>query len=293
MALVLIPTTTALVTVPSLLRVYELTHWPIVCLMIAFGVLWGLGMLMIGKSYSEAGVAITNAIALGTASLVGTTVPLLVEYRDRTTPKNVFSIEIATVALAFGIVLCGMAGRARERSTTSFQGNRFNHGIMLATLGGGLTAALNAAVAYGNGIVAEVRSLCPTATMAENAIWPPVLFAGSIPGIIFSLALISKARSVGEFRRPGTKSYWLIVTMMAILWFASVSIYGLEVNRIGNLGPIVGWPVFMSGILMFSFVWSVVTGEWKGTRTRSVVLMLSGLALQAGAIGYLAEISHH
>jgi L-rhamnose-H+ transport protein len=288
-ALILVPLATALITIPSLLRVYELSQGPTLLLMMLFGALWGCGMLMIGKSYSEAGVAITNAVALGTASVVGATIPLFAGYKHRLTSTSVLPIEVAIAVLVGGVILCGLAGGARESQTRSHHAGLLTRGVLLAAVGGALTASLNAAVTYGDNIVAAVRLLDPANTMATNAVWVPVLIAGSIPGIVYTFVLISRSHSLPEFTCPNTKIYWPIVTGMAVLWFASLWIYGLEIPKMGRLGPIIGWPVFMSGILVFSFFWSAFTGEWKGARIKPIALMLSGLLLQAAAMGYLAK----
>jgi L-rhamnose-H+ transport protein len=44
------------------------------------------------------------------------------------------------------------------------------------------------------------------------------------------------------------------------------------------MGPILGWPLFMSIIIISSNVWGFMTGEWKGVSRRPLTLMLVGIS---------------
>jgi L-rhamnose-H+ transport protein len=94
---------------------------------------------------------------------------------------------------------------------------------------------------------------------------------------------------MSDYVKRSTILYWPIILGMAVLWFGSVWIYGIEVSAIGRLGSVVGWPVFMSGVVIFSFLWSVCAGEWKKCGRRPLALMMLGLSLQVGAMVLLAQ----
>jgi len=43
------------------------------------------------------------------------------------------------------------------------------------------------------------------------------------------------------------------------------------------LGPVLGWPLFMSAIILTSNVWGLAVGEWKGASRASLLIMFAGL----------------
>jgi hypothetical protein len=52
------------------------------------------------------------------------------------------------------------------------------------------------------------------------------------------------------------------------------------------LGTIVGWPVFVSSMMIFSTIWGFVTGEWKNSSTQAKRYMLAGLIVLVVASGF-------
>lgn len=71
---------------------------------------------------------------------------------------------------------------------------------------------------------------------------------------------------------------------MGVLWFGSVVLYGWATLRIGSLGTVLGWPLFMVTIVLGSTLWGVVTGEWKKAGSRARVLMGSAVCVLVVAI---------
>jgi L-rhamnose-H+ transport protein len=289
LALIVLPSITAFCSLSSLPGIYMETPRTVFVLMGIFGALWGTGVLMIGKSFPDIGVAVGNAVALGSAAVLGSAVPFLGKHADKIATRSGAWTESGICVLSIGIAVCGFAGRERDRGRTKSDKQSLVRGLMLAGIGGSLTALLNVALAYGDPLLNVVRASNPGNSMAANAIWAPVLFAGGIPGVVYCAVLAIRHESVTDFIKPRTILYWPIISGMAVLWFGSVWIYGIEVSRIGRLGSVVGWPVFMSGVVIFSFLWSVYAGEWKRCGTRPFALMMLGLLLQAGAMVLLVK----
>ena len=65
---------------------------------------------------------------------------------------------------------------------------------------------------------------------------------------------------------------------MGALWFSSIVIYGAAAARMADMGPVLGWPLFMSAIILTSNVWGLAVGEWKDASRRSLITMFTGLA---------------
>ena len=52
---------------------------------------------------------------------------------------------------------------------------------------------------------------------------------------------------------------------------------GMASARMAGMGPILGWPLFMSVIIITSNVWGFMTGEWKGAGSKALAVMLGGI----------------
>ena len=78
---------------------------------------------------------------------------------------------------------------------------------------------------------------------------------------------------------------------MAFLWFVSTLLYGVASVKLGELGPVLGWPFFMSLIVVVASVLGLLTGEWKGTGKTPVRIQLAGVALLVLAVIVLSRAS--
>jgi L-rhamnose-H+ transport protein len=65
---------------------------------------------------------------------------------------------------------------------------------------------------------------------------------------------------------------------MGLLWILSVFVYGAASAQMAVMGPIVGWPLFMSVVIITANVWGLATGEWAGVGRGPRAIMLAGIA---------------
>ena len=94
----------------------------------------------------------------------------------------------------------------------------------------------------------------------------------------------------GRFAGGGTH-HWILAFVMAVFWFGSTLLYGAAAERLGSLGPILGWPLFMSLIVITASLLGIFTGEWKGTGKRPLTTQLAGVAVLVAAVFLLAHAS--
>jgi L-rhamnose-H+ transport protein len=75
-----------------------------------------------------------------------------------------------------------------------------------------------------------------------------------------------------------------LAILMAAMFAFSNSAYGVGAARLGGLGPMVGWPVFMALQVVTGNVLGIITGEWAGASKRTMLLLgLGTIALIAAA----------
>ena len=95
-----------------------------------------------------------------------------------------------------------------------------------------------------------------------NAVWLPLLFAGFIATAAYCALLLTKRGRWRQFWAPRTTFYWGLALIMALCWFGSVELYGIGAAKLGQAGPVLGWPVFLSSSIVTANVWGAATGEW-------------------------------
>ena len=71
----------------------------------------------------------------------------------------------------------------------------------------------------------------------------------------------------------------ILVSMMAALWSGSNFVYGAGAHRMGPLGLVLGWPVFMAAIVLTANAWGAWTGEWHGVGPLAVTWAVAGTLL--------------
>ncbi len=289
-----LPVAMAWAAVPRPIDAYSQISWTSLMRMGLMGLLWGVGVLLLGMSFPLVGVAVGAAVGLGCAAAMGTLLPIL--YAD--TPSLPGStgalLLLGVIIVLLGVGVCGFAGRARERQqgTGVMVAGQSIRGFLFASVGGTLTATLNLALAAGATINATVDQQHPSTPAASIAVWIPVLLAGGIPGVLYTLTLLAKNHSLDLFRVRGTGAYWPLVVVMGVLWLGSIVVYGNGVTKIGTLGLVVGWPVFMSGAVIASAAWGTLFGEWKNSGSTAKVSMAVGIFCLMIAITILAKAGH-
>jgi L-rhamnose-H+ transport protein len=281
-AMLILPWTVAFLTVPHLLASYQATgvrH--ALLLVIAFGGGYGIAAICFGLGVEAIGIALNFAIALGTATVVGSAIPLFWFHSESVFTRQGFVIEAGIAIITLGIVLCGVAGQSKERDqakqVNESQRPPFAKGLAFALIAGAGSAFQNLGLAFGVPLLHRAAELGTPQSLQANVIWAPLLTATFVPYLLFCARLWKKNRSWSLFFAPQTANYWFFGFLMGALWFSSIVGYGAAASRMADLGPVLGWPLFMSAIILTSNVWGFALGEWKGAPRSSLITMFTGL----------------
>lgn len=255
-------------------------------LMFIFGAGFGLAQIFFGLGIAAIGIALNFAIAIGISTALGSLVPLVfLERQTIPTPKGE-TIFLGIGLMLVGIVLSAVAGREKEKEllmaalnepSTGEKKMSFATGLMICILAGLGSPLINFGLAFGKPLLKEAAQSGVSAISQANVIWAPLLAASLVPYLLYCIHLWRKNRSFHLFSTPGTWYYWLFGALMGVLWMGSTAIYGAAQPSLKDMGPILGWPLFMSSIIVTSNIWGFATGEWKGTTRKPKVINLSGL----------------
>lgn len=65
---------------------------------------------------------------------------------------------------------------------------------------------------------------------------------------------------------------------MGLLWMFGMFAYGAGAAWLGELGPVLGWPLFMTVMVLAGNFWGAVTGEWRKAGPYAFTLLQFGNA---------------
>lgn len=292
-ALVLLPVAAALVTIPNLLMVYRAATPQIILEVCGFGAGWGVAQVFFGLAVDMIGITLAFSIVLGTSAAVGSLIPMLSLHREHLNSTAGYAVLGAIVFVLLGVMLCAIAGRMREgpASQSVSSQKRTSQGLLLAILSGLCASFMNFAIAFGTPLVEVARSFGASRLNAINAVWLPLMLAGAVPNVLYCAWLMKRNGSAQRYRVG--HSHWALATIMAIFWFGSTLLYGLAAGQLGSWGPILGWPLFMSLIVITATSLGMFTGEWKDCGPVPIRIQWAGVTVLVLAIFVLAGSSRY
>ena len=280
-SLIVIPWALALMTIGNPGNVYAGLPARDFAAPVLFGAGWGIAQVLFGLSIARLGLALGYAVIIGLGAVLGSLVPLFFQRREVLATSQGFLILTGVGVMAAGIAVSSVAGRRREKTgqegTNPSARSGYAGALLMAIICGLMAPMINFSLAFGQEIAAEAVRQGASAANAAYAVWPVGLAGGFVPNIVYSIYLLSKNRSWGNFRhrRPET---WL-AGLMGVLWMGAVAIYGMATAFLGALGTSVGWALFQIFMIMAANLSGVVTGEWRAAGRRTLNLLWAGLFL--------------
>jgi len=274
------------VTVPHMVAFYQQVGAQQILLLVGFGVGFGLAQIFFGLGIAALGIALNFAIAIGLSTALGSLVPLIALHSQMIFTHKGMVIILGVVLVLGGIVFCAVAGRHKEKAMQSSvqelqegAGKRitFKTGLILCILAGVGSPLINFGLAFGKPLIDRAAQFGVRPMSQTNVIWAPLVTASLVPYLIYCAYLWKKNKTGRLFFQSGTKINWVLGALMGVLWFGSTVIYGAATAQLAGLGPILGWPLFMSSIIITSNVWGFVTGEWKTAGKKALTTMLTGI----------------
>ncbi|MBI4889131.1 MAG: hypothetical protein HY821_00810 [Acidobacteria bacterium] len=292
--LIVLPLALALATVPGLFGVYSGAAASTLAVIVLCGVGWGAGSTLFGLAIARVGMALAFAIILGITSSVGSLLPLLI-----LSPGDLFThrgqvLLGGLVLVIIGIVICSKAGAMREKNQNpekaAGEKSGFGAGLLICLASGILSPALNFGFVFGKPVQDAAVAAGAKPDLAANAIWALALAGGFLVNAGYAVYLLGKNKTWSQFTAVGTPAgYWLGASLMGLLWYIGISIYGMGAAAMGPLGAVLGWPMFMSVVIIMANVLGALTGEWKGAGAGAVRTSWIGIAVLVAAIAVIAQ----
>jgi L-rhamnose-H+ transport protein len=295
--LVVLPTAVAVVFTPDLWAIYRTVPDGVLFRTFFFGMGWGFGSVMFGLGLYLAGLSLGSSIMTGLIGVIGSLLPmLLLNPRSTLTPGGIL-ILIAMLTTVAGVVLCGAAGKIRERDLPDIGREQMGHGkftlaLIVCVIASVFSSMLNLSFAFGSPIadVAAARlagdtpsPMNPfwTAFLKNNPLWTLAFAGGAIPNVAYSAFLTIRKGTWRKFTLPAIAPCWASGIAMGVILYVDFICYGIGAANLGPLGTTVAWLIFTVISVSFANMWGVLTGEWNGTSRKAKIRILQGLAVLA------------
>ncbi len=293
LALVVLPLAAALVTIPNLSMVYRSASPNIIFEVCGFGAGWGVAQVFFGLAVDMIGITLAFSIVLGTSAAVGSLIPMVSLHRESLNSTAGLAVLGSIALILLGVMLCAVAGRMREKPNAQLGASQkqTSRGLLLAILCGLCACSMNLGVAFGTPLAELARSFGASRLYATNAVWLPLLVAGAVPNVVYCVWLLKRNRSGFKYRVG--RSHWALAAIMAIFWFGSTLLYGLAAAQLGPWGPVLGWPLFMSLIVITATILGMFAGEWQDCGGFPIRIQWTGVTVLVLAIFILAGATRY
>ena len=289
-SLLVLPALLAVATIPALgsvLHGADSAVWTVaVC-----GCAWGVAQVLFGLALERIGIALTFSIVLGLSAAMGSLIPLIhLDAQRLLSPAGIVSLS-GIVLVLLGVTASAIAGRLRDSKASGepSAARPYGPGLLMAIASGVCASMMNVGFAYGAPLAQSAVDAGANPLWRNNAIWVPLLAGGAIPNVAYCLYLLLHRKSVAAFRDSRYARNLSLTFAMGCLWFGSSVLYGIATVYLGSLGPAVGWPLFMSLIVIASSLLGVWSGEWRNAPLRAVRAQAIAVALLVLAVVVLSR----
>ena len=278
-ALLILPSALAFSTIPAFGSI--LASAGSVAMMVAVcGAAWGVAQVLFGIALERIGIALTFSIVLGISAAMGSLIPLLRLHADRLFTRSGLTSLTGIALVLFGVGASAVAGKMRDRAThvvVAGKAGQFGPGLLMAIVSGVCASMMNVGFAFGTPLATAASAHGANSLWLTDAIWVPLMAGGAIPNVLYCLYLLKKKKTATNYSDPAAGRNTALACAMGLLWFGSSVLYGIATAFLGELGPVVGWPLFMSLIVIVASVLGVWTGEWRSAGKQP--LRVQGLAV--------------
>lgn len=272
------------VIIPHPFEVYANVGFAPLGLAALFGAGWGIGSVLFGLGVASVGTALAFAIIISLTAAVGSIVPLAVLHTDQLGTWRGAMLFLGLAIVIAGVALCSKAGMLKETALYQKRTGAFTRGLAICVASGMASPMFNFSVAFGEPISREAARLGANPANASIAILAVAISSGFLINAGYCVHLLVKNKS---WKTPHPVGLSLTL-LMGFLWMFGMFFYGIGQTRLGPYGPILGWPVFMTVIVLIANLWGILTGEWHGAGRKAFGYLAAGNALMIGALMVIA-----
>lgn len=289
-AWLLLPLLGAMLAVPageSLLGLFASVPSFNLWMTVFFGVLWGIGGLTFGLSMRYLGVALGQSIALGTCAALGTIMgPVLMNvfFPELGALESLtFAVVLGVVVTLVGIAVIGVAGSMKastlseEEKKIAVRDFNFPKGLAIALLAGFMSGCFNVGLEFGKDINFGSLTDPMFRTLPATLL---VTIGGFFTNAVYCFWQNQRNGTWSDYGKADVWRNNLFFCLLAgALWYSQF--FGLSLGRsffdAGGALDTLSFCILMALNVVFSNVWGVLLGEWKGCSRATIAVLVVGI----------------
>jgi L-rhamnose-H+ transport protein len=249
------------------------------------------------------GMSLGMAIVMGFCAVVGTLVPPIFDGRFLSllhTASGQATLLGIAVCLA-GIAFVGKAGMSKEKEMSAEQKQasvkefNFKKGVLVAIFSGVMSAGFSFGLTAGDPISALALKHGTSTLWQGLPKLAVVLVGGFLTNFVWCVGLNIKNKTGHEYFSAGKESprvpmlaNYLLCALAGTTWYFQFFFYTMGETQMGSY-KFSCWTLLMASIIIFSTLWGIGLGEWKGASRRTQIWLTVGILVLVASttiVGY-------
>ena len=265
-AMILFPMIWAYVVIPDLFEIISSSPKDSIYSAMLYGFLWGIGGIMFGVSVPYIGLSLTMGIVMGLAGSAGSLIPLFQIENATSQPSFPYIIGGLIISL-IGVAITAKAGIDRDKLiNSSSKSKNILKGLLIAVACGLLSSLLNVGFANAAPIAEKAQEFGVITRNSSLAAWVVVLWGAFIMNFSYAIILLFKNNTWSTFSLKNSVNAYKWSFIAGFCWFAALGVYGQGAALLGEIGPVIGWPILLGLSLIISNYWAYNAGEWNNAK---------------------------
>ena len=283
-AMILFPMIWAYVVIPDLFEIISSSPKDAIYSALLYGFLWGIGGIMFGVSVPYIGLSLTMGIVMGLAGSAGSLIPLFQIENATSQPSFPYIIGGLIISL-IGVAITAKAGIDRDKLiNSSSKSKNILKGLLIAVACGLLSSLLNVGFANAAPIAEKAQEFGVITRNSSLAAWVVVLCGAFIMNFSYALILLFKNNTWSTFALKNSLNAYKWSFIAGFCWFAALGVYGQGAALLGEIGPVIGWPILLGLSLIISNYWAYKAGEWNNAKKPFNKLLIGLFVLIISAV---------
>lgn len=283
-AMILFPMIWAYIVIPDLFDIIASSPKDAIYSAMLYGFLWGIGGIMFGVSVPYIGLSLTMGIVMGLAGSAGSLIPLFQIENATSQPSFPYIIGGLIISL-IGVAITAKAGIERDKLiNSSSKSKNISKGLLIAVTCGLLSSLLNVGFANAAPIAEKAQEFGVITRNSSLAAWVVVLWGAFIMNFSYAVLLLFKNNSWSTFSLKNSLNAYKWSLIAGFCWFAALGVYGQGAALLGEIGPVIGWPILLSLSLIISNYWAYNAGEWDNAQKPFNKLLIGLFVLIISAV---------
>ena len=283
-AMILFPMIWAYIVIPDLFDIIASSPKDAIYSAMLYGFLWGIGGIMFGVCVPYIGLSLTMGIVMGLAGSAGSLIPLFQIENATSQPSFPYIIGGLIISL-IGVAITAKAGIDRDKLiNSSSKSKNILKGLLIAVTCGLLSSLLNVGFANAAPIAEKAQEFGVITRNSSLAAWVVVLWGAFIMNFSYAVLLLFKNNSWSTFSLKNSLNAYKWSLIAGFCWFAALGVYGQGAALLGEIGPVIGWPILLGLSLIISNYWAYNAGEWDNAQKPFNKLLIGLFVLIISAV---------